>query len=290
MSIAKGSETMTIKIVTDSSVELTPAEIKQYDIRIVPLNIIIDGHNYVDGRDITKAGFMGKMAAAKALPTTSQPAIGDFLTVYDELGQAADQILSIHMTENLSGTVNAARQAGVISTSDVTVVDSGSIDRGLAFQVLAAAKMAQAGAEMPAILKQLTAIRDRTKVYLAVSTLANLVKGGRVGRVTGLVSSFLNIKVVLELTLDGLHMVAKGRGQKTLTKFVDEQVTALSQLPNVASIGIPYAGDEAVAQQVGRELRAVLPEVPIVVTPTSPIVATHTGPGAFAIIYYTEPE
>ncbi|ERL66581.1 DegV domain-containing protein [Schleiferilactobacillus shenzhenensis LY-73] len=290
MSIAKGSETMTIKIVTDSSVELTPAEIKQYDIRIVPLNIIIDGQNYVDGRDITKAGFMGKMAAAKALPTTSQPAIGDFLTVYDELGQAGNQILSIHMTENLSGTVNAARQAGVISTSDVTVVDSGSIDRGLAFQVLAAAKMAQDGAEIPAILKQLAAIRDRTKVYLAVSTLANLVKGGRVGRVTGLVSSFLNIKVVLELTLDGLHVVAKGRGQKTLTKFVDEQVTALSQLPNVASIGIPYAGDEAVAQQVGRDLRAVLPEVPIVVTPTSPIVATHTGPGAFAIIYYTEPE
>ncbi|WP_040534366.1 DegV family protein [Schleiferilactobacillus shenzhenensis] len=281
---------MTIKIVTDSSVELTPAEIKQYDIRIVPLNIIIDGQNYVDGRDITKAGFMGKMAAAKALPTTSQPAIGDFLTVYDELGQAGNQILSIHMTENLSGTVNAARQAGVISTSDVTVVDSGSIDRGLAFQVLAAAKMAQDGAEIPAILKQLAAIRDRTKVYLAVSTLANLVKGGRVGRVTGLVSSFLNIKVVLELTLDGLHVVAKGRGQKTLTKFVDEQVTALSQLPNVASIGIPYAGDEAVAQQVGRDLRAVLPEVPIVVTPTSPIVATHTGPGAFAIIYYTEPE
>lgn len=281
---------MTIKIVTDSSVELTPAEIKQYDIHIVPLNITIDGQNYVDGRDITKAAFMPKMAAAKALPTTSQPAIGDFLTVYDKLGQTGDEILAIHMTEALSGTVNAARQAGVISTSNVTVVDSGSIDRGLAFQVLTAGKMIAEGAEMPAILKRLAAIKAHTKVYVAVSTLANLVKGGRVSRTVGLVSSLLNIKVVLELTSSGLDVVVKGRGQRTLTKFVDSQVTALSQMSDVAGVGIPYAGDKAFAEQIGRDIQAVLPDTPILVSPTSPIVATHTGPGAFAIIYYTDPE
>jgi DegV family protein with EDD domain len=279
---------MAIKIVTDSSVELTPQEIQQYDIRVVPLNITIDGKNYVDGRDITKSEFMTKMAAAKALPSTSQPSIGDFLNVYDELGRAGNQILAIHMTEGLSGTVNAARQASVISTSDVTVVDSGFIDRGLSFQVLAAAKMAQEDAAMADILARITEIKAHTKLYVAVSTLANLVKGGRVSRGAGLVSSFLNIKVVLELTDGKLEPIVKGRGQKTLTKFVDSQVTALSQMPHVAGVGIPYAGDRAFAEQIGQDIHAVVPNAPILVSPTSPIVATHTGPGAFAIIYYTD--
>jgi DegV family protein with EDD domain len=279
---------MAIKIVTDSSVELTPQEIQQYDIRVVPLNITIDGKNYVDGRDITKSEFMTKMAAAKALPSTSQPSIGDFLNVYDELGRAGNQILAIHMTEGLSGTVNAARQASVISTSDVTVVDSGFIDRGLSFQVLAAAKMAQEDATMADILARITEIKAHTKLYVAVSTLANLVKGGRVSRGAGLVSSFLNIKVVLELADGKLEPIVKGRGQKTLTKFVDSQVTALSQMPHVAGVGIPYAGDRAFAEQIGQDIHAVVPNAPILVSPTSPIVATHTGPGAFAIIYYTD--
>lgn len=279
---------MAIKIVTDSSVELTPQEIQQYDIRVVPLNITIDGKNYVDGRDITKSEFMAKMAAAKALPSTSQPSIGDFLNVYDELGRAGNQILAIHMTEGLSGTVNAARQASVISTSDVTVVDSGFIDRGLSFQVLAAAKMAQEDAAMADILARITEIKAHTKLYVAVSTLANLVKGGRVSRGAGLVSSFLNIKVVLELADGKLEPIVKGRGQKTLTKFVDSQVTALSQMPHVAGVGIPYAGDRAFAEQIGQDIHAVVPNAPILVSPTSPIVATHTGPGAFAIIYYTD--
>ncbi|KRL14124.1 hypothetical protein FD09_GL001285 [Schleiferilactobacillus perolens DSM 12744] len=279
---------MAIKIVTDSSVELTPQEIQQYDIRVVPLNITIDGKNYVDGRDITKSEFMTKMAAAKALPSTSQPSIGDFLNVYDELGRAGNQILAIHMTEGLSGTVNAARQASVISTSDVTVVDSGFIDRGLSFQVLAAAKMAQEDAAMADILARITEIKAHTKLYVAVSTLANLVKGGRVSRGAGLVSSFLNIKVVLELADGKLEPIVKGRGQKTLTKFVDSQVTALSQMPHVAGVGIPYAGDRAFAEQIGQDIHAVVPNAPILVSPTSPIVATHTGPGAFAIIYYTD--
>ncbi|MCI2171207.1 DegV family protein [Schleiferilactobacillus perolens] len=279
---------MAIKIVTDSSVELTPQEIQQYDIRVVPLNITIDGKNYVDGRDVTKSEFMTKMAAAKALPSTSQPSIGDFLNVYDELGRAGNQILAIHMTEGLSGTVNAARQASVISTSDVTVVDSGFIDRGLSFQVLAAAKMAQEDAAMADILARITEIKAHTKLYVAVSTLANLVKGGRVSRGAGLVSSFLNIKVVLELADGKLEPIVKGRGQKTLTKFVDSQVTALSQMPHVAGVGIPYAGDRAFAEQIGQDIHAVVPNAPILVSPTSPIVATHTGPGAFAIIYYTD--
>ncbi|KMO49853.1 DegV family protein, partial [Lacticaseibacillus rhamnosus] len=184
-----------IKIVTDSSVQLTPEEISQHNITVVPLTIMIDNTVYIDGETITREDFMDEMAAAQNLPKTSQPAIGTFTDVFDKLTADGSQVLSIHMTETISGTVNSARQAAQLAKGDVTVIDSQFTDRSMAFQVLAAAEMAEAGKDMPTILDKLKQIRDHTILVLGVTNLDNLVKGGRLSRVSGLISSFLNIKV-----------------------------------------------------------------------------------------------
>ncbi|MHA3066098.1 DegV family protein [Lacticaseibacillus saniviri] len=278
---------MTIKIVTDSSVQLTPEEIEKYQIHIIPLTIMIDGTVYIDGETITREEFMTKMAQASALPKTSQPAIGTFLELFDDLTKDGSEVLALHMLEAISGTVNSARQAAELSQGKVTVWDSDFTDRALSFQVIEAAKMAQAGADMDAILAKMAEVRDHTRLVMGVSNLDNLVKGGRISKVSGLLSSLLNIKVILQVKDGQLTALQKGRGMKTLNKFVDGFVEDMKKEAHILAVGISHADGLEMAEQYGALIKAAVHDVPILIRPTDPVIATHTGAGAFAIMYYT---
>ncbi|MFD1392064.1 DegV family protein [Lacticaseibacillus jixianensis] len=277
-----------IKLVTDSSIQLTQEEIAEYGIHVIPLSIMIDSTVYVDGETITRAEFMDKMAAAQALPKTSQPAIGTFLDVFNELTADGSEVLAVHMLEAISGTVNSARQAAELCKGQVTVIDSQFTDRALAFQVLEAAKCIQAGKPMAEVIKRMEQVRDHTKLVMGVSTLDNLVKGGRISRVSGMLSSLLNIKVILEVTGGELKALQKGRGMKTLVNFADKTVAKMAALGNVKGVGVSYAGGKAFAESIGEKVRAALPDTALLVQPTDPVIATHTGDGAFAITYYVD--
>lgn len=130
-----------IHIVTDSTADLTSDQILQYNIQVVPLTIQIDGKTYTDGVDIEGESFLNLMRSSKDLPKSSQPAVGIFHELYNELGKEGDQIISIHMTGGMSGTVKSAQAAAEMSSSDVTVIDSRFISYALSFQVLEAAKL-----------------------------------------------------------------------------------------------------------------------------------------------------
>ncbi|RHX74945.1 DegV family protein [Lacticaseibacillus paracasei] len=277
-----------IKIVTDSSVQLTPEEISQHNITVVPLTIMIDNTVYIDGETITRDDFMDEMAASQNLPKTSQPAVGTFADVFDKLTADGSEVLAIHMTETISGTVNSSRQAAQIAKGKVTVIDSQFTDRAMAFQVLVAAEMAEAGKDMKTILDKLEQVRDNTTLVLGVTNLDNLVKGGRLSRVSGLISSFLNIKVILQLQNGELKALRKGRGMKTINNFIAETIAKMAKLSNIKSVGISTAGAKELGEDIGRRIAEVLPSVPILVRPTDPVIATHTGPGAFAITYYVD--
>lgn len=284
----RGSDMANIKIVTDSSVQLTPEEISQHNITVVPLTIMIDNTVYIDGETITRDDFMDEMAAAQNLPKTSQPAVGTFADVFDKLTADGSEVLAIHMTETISGTVNSSRQAAQIAKGKVTVIDSQFTDRAMAFQVLVAAEMAEAGKDMKTILGKLEQVRDNTTLVLGVTNLDNLVKGGRISRVSGLISSFLNIKVILQLQNGELKALRKGRGMKTINNFIAETIAKMAKLSNIKSVGISTAGAKELGEDIGRRIAEVLPSVPILVRPTDPVIATHTGPGAFAITYYVD--
>ena len=144
-----------IHIVTDSTSDLTQQEIADNNIHVVPLSIQIDNQTYTDGVDIQPEEFMEKMAVSKELPKSSQPAPGKFKEVYDALGKDGDQIISIHMTGGMSGTVESARQAAQMSEADVTVIDSRFIASGLGIQLLEAARLRDAGATLDEMIKRL---------------------------------------------------------------------------------------------------------------------------------------
>ena len=270
-----------VKIVTDSSVTIEPEIVKELNITVVPLSVMIDSVLYSDA-DLKEGEFLRLMQESKNLPKTSQPPVGLFAEIFEELGKDGSKILAIHMSHALSGTVEAARQGASLSTADVTVLDSSFTDQALKFQVVEAARLAQEGQDIEAIVSHVEEVKRNTELYIGVSTLENLVKGGRIGRVTGLLSSLLNIRVVMQMKDNELQPIVKGRGAKTFKKWLDELVVSLSNR-SVAEIGISYAG----TNEFANEMKAVLQpyvEKPISVLETGSIIQTHTGENACAIL------
>ncbi|EOI00423.1 DegV family EDD domain-containing protein [Enterococcus moraviensis ATCC BAA-383] len=277
-----------VKIVTDSSCTMLKSVRDDLDIHMMPLSVMIDGVVYADDDHLEGEHFMELMSAAKALPKTSQPPIGEFVELYDRLGADGSEVISIHMTKGLSGTVEAARQAGNLSSANVTVIDSDFTDQGLSFQVIQAAKLAKNGASVSEILAEINHVKENTKLFIGISTLDNLVKGGRISRATGLLSSIFNMKVVMDFDHTELIPVAKGRGMKTFNKWFEELKNELSTLSNVRQIGISHADGLELANGFKEGLQALFPDMDIPVLHTNPVIATHTGKNAFAIMYYTD--
>ena len=270
-----------IKIVTDSSITIEPEVVKEYGITIVPLSVMVDGVLYSDS-ELGEGDFLRLMQSSKNLPKTSQPPVGVFAEIYEDLALDGSHIVSIHMSHALSGTVEAARQGATLSGADVTVIDSGFTDQAMKFQVVEAAKLAKEGADLDTVLARIEEVKEKTELYIGVSTLENLVKGGRIGRVTGLLSSLLNIRVVMQMKDHQLEPIVKGRGNKTFKKWLDELVERLSH-SKVAEIGISYAGTPEWANEMKAQLQSLV-ETAIPVLETGSIIQTHTGENAFAVL------
>ena len=267
-----------IKIVTDSSITIEPQVVEDLEIT---MSVMVDGVVYSDA-DLKEGEFLHLMQSSKNLPKTSQPPVGVFAEIFETLGETADKIISIHMSHALSGTVEAARQGATLANVDVTVIDSSFTDQALKFQVVEAAKLAKEGAVFDAILVKIEEVREKTELYIGVSTLENLVKGGRISRVTGLLSSLLNIRVVMQMKNHELQPIVKGRGVKTFKKWVYDFAEGLKD-KKVAEIGISYAGTAELANEMKQVLQQFV-TAPIPVLETGSIIQTHTGENAWAVL------
>lgn len=278
-----------IIIVTDSTADLTEQEIQDFNIHLVPLNITIQEEHYLDGETITKEEFKNKMIASSELPMTAQPSIGRFVELYDELGKDGSEIISIHLMNSISGTVNAARQAADITESTVTVVDSDFTSRSMGIIVREAANAAKEGKSAEEVLEVIESTRQRTKLYLTVLNLDNLIKGGRISRVMGAFSNLLNIKLFLEVINGKIEIVQKGRGLKSLQKKYDEVFEEMKACPNgIQEIGIMHAGLNEFNQSQIDTLRELFPDAKFTIVMTSPIIMSHTGVDAMAVTYLTK--
>jgi DegV family protein with EDD domain len=232
--------------------------------------------------------FLEKMATSASLPKTSQPPLGSFCETYDALAGNDVQILSIHAPVTLSGTVDSARQAAMITNADVTVVDSEFVDRAMAFQVLTAAKMAEAGASMGEILTAINDVKAHTKLIWAVPTLDNLVAGGRLNKAVGRIGGLLNIKIVINLEKSEIGIVAKGRGMKTINKYFDEAINDMSNYKSITHIGISHAGAYETVDALKTRLASLFPDAEIYANLATPVLDTHSGPDAFGLMFEYE--
>jgi len=277
-----------IKVVTDSTVDLSDVQIQQYGIEVVPLSISFNSETYLDRVDITPNEFIEKMKQSKELPKSSQPPAGVFMEVYDRLGADGSEVLSIHMTGEMSGTVRSAEMAAEMSSSAVTVVDSRYISKALAFQVVEAAAMAKVGKSMPEILARLEEIRRKTQLYVVVDTLDNLVKGGRIGKGKAWIGSLLKIKIIASLDGGEYTPVAKVRSRAHVIAHLAKQFAEDVKGKAIKGVGLVHAEGYELAAKLKEAIKEISGYDKITIEDTTPIISTHTGVGAIGFMYYTD--
>ncbi|WP_210365070.1 DegV family protein [Bacillus sp. REN3] len=277
-----------IKIVTDSTCDLNDDVIKRHGIVVVPLSISINGENYLDRVDITPAEFIEKMKASHELPKSSQPPAGEFLKVYDELGEQGYEVISIHMTGGMSGTVGSAESAAQMTKTKVKVIDSRFISKALAFQVLEAAEMAAQGKTVEEITDRLDTIREQTRLFVVVDTLENLVKGGRIGKGRAMIGSLLNIKPIASLEGGVYTPVSKARSHSQVVKYLNNQFAQDVKGKVIKGIGLVHAEGLELASRLKEAIKESIGYERIEIEDTTPIISTHTGVGAIGFMYYFE--
>ena len=270
-----------MKIVTDCAADLPNEELETLGIIQAPLYIQFP-EGEVNSADITADEFYNRLEAMRpAIPSTAQPSSGIFSEIYHKLADASKNILSIHVSSGLSGTINSARMgAEHIKETVVNVVDSMTLSGGERFQVLAAARAAKAGWTLKAILERLEKIREKTEVIYTLETLEYLARGGRIGRVQALMGSVLKIKPIIRVDhKDGKYStVGKGRTiQQNLGTIVDHIADMYGSIPLWATVLHGRFAESAVSLSESMQEHLNIKKMEIL--RISPVLGVHTGPG-----------
>ncbi|NLG49662.1 MAG: DegV family protein [Chloroflexi bacterium] len=195
-----------MQIVTDSGVDLRfpPEQMAEWNVHIVPLTVTLGGRSYREGVDIQPDEFYKLLAATDELPTTSQPSVGDFVQVYERLAATDPDILSIHMSSGLSGTLSSAQAAAqLVPEARVTHVDTKTLSAASGWQVAAAARALQASWPLERILALIARVGAAADSLYTLNDLTYLIHGGRISHLKGLIASVLRIKPVIGVEKEG---------------------------------------------------------------------------------------
>ena len=271
---------MTVQIITDSGSDLTPALASAYGVTVVPLQVLLGGVNYRDGVDLSPAEFYAQMRRAKELPKTSQPVPQELIAAYRAAVERGP-VLSIHLSANLSGTFQTATMAARTVSDSIWVFDSRSGSGGLALQVLEAARLAREGASVETIIATLEMRRTEIHTLVALSTLENAVKGGRVSPVAGMAASLLGVKPIVHVTRDGRvepidRVRGRGRALERLLEMAAKLRTEWTDRPVVVAHGNCREDAEAFA----RSVRERFAPGELMILPIGATVGTYAAEGA----------
>ncbi len=270
-----------MQIVTDQGMDLSPEQTGGLNIHTVPLRITLNGKTYIGGKDIDYVSFYQMLSETESFPTTSQPAPGEFAELYRKLAGEDPEILSIHMSSGLSGTVNAARMgAQMVPEANVTIVDSKTLSCPLGWQVEAAAKAIRAGWAREEVLSLLDRVREHTEGIFTLADLKYLIHGGRISHLKGLMASVLNIRPVIGVAKDDGKYYAWGQGitfkraVHKLTDIVAEKFPQGTVLRVQLLHGNNLGGVEMLRERISSLFECWFDDV----VPVAPILGAHTGP------------
>lgn len=272
-----------VQIVTDSTADLPRGVCEQLGIVVVPLNVRFGDAVYRDGVDLDSHQFFELLAEAPDLPKTSQPASGLFEETYSRLAADGSAIVSIHLSSKLSGTVRSATLArdAVRSRCLVEVVDSRSASMGLGLIVMAAARMAQAGADQWEIVSYVGRLAPNVHIRCFVDTLEYLQRGGRIGRARAFLGTLLNIRPILDLEDGEVQPVEKVR---TRSKAIDSLVEFVELFPQIDGLALLHDDSLADVEMLLRRIEPLYPRDQIIVGHYGPVIGAHVGPGGIAVV------
>lgn len=271
-----------MKIITDCAADLPWGEVEELDVTVAPLYIQFP-EGEVNSADLQPDEFYDRLKQlTPKIPTTAQPSPGIFENLYSKLAEAGEEILSIHVSSGLSGTIQSAKLGAQQATEAmVTVFDSMTLSGAQRFQVLAAALANKAGWAKDAIVPHLEQIREHTEVIYTLDTLDYLMHGGRIGRVQALASSLLNIKPVIRVDRsDGKYStVSKGRTLKKTMSMMAEHLAEMYKDDSPVWVSVMHGQLAETADEFAEMLKLHLNVAKIETLRISPVLGVHTGPG-----------
>ena len=266
-----------VKIICDSTGDI-PEEIrKQYDITIVPLNVLFGTDSYQDGVNLATAQFYKMLVESKVHPTTSQPAPGVVAAAYQKLAKETDEILVLTISAGISGTYESAMQAKqlVDSSLKIEVIDSKWTCAGLLLQTLEAARAAEKGMKLAEITKMVKDILPKIRVYMIFDTLEYLRKGGRIGLAKALLGGMLKLNPVLTLKDGVVHPVTQARGR---AKAVEILVDLMKKTGNPEEVVVEDVSTPDELEDLAKRIGSAIPNVKIIRSKVGPAIGVHAGP------------
>jgi len=270
-----------VKIVTDSTSDISPRVARELGITVVPIYLHFGTETYRDGIDISIKEFYDRLASCKTFPTTSAPSPGDFIAAFDTLAAETDEILGIFVG------FGATRDAAIRGAEQrkkrecqLEIIDSRTAAMGLGLLVVAAAKMAQTGANLEQTADMVRKSTPKAHTRFVLDTLENLRRGGRIGTAQLFLGTLLNYKPIVA-PIDGrVQGVARVRSRK---KAIEYLLNFARSFTNIIELAVEYTTTPDEATSLMARLDPTFPKERIYVSQMGPVLGTHAGPGALGI-------
>jgi len=275
-----------IGLVTDSTCDLPPEIIKKYNIQVVPIVIQVGEKNYLDRVEIKPKDFYYLLQASNQKISTSQPPPAFFTEIYNKIAAKYESIISLHISEKLSGTIQGARMGCKDReySNKIHIVDSKTSSVALGLLVAKAAELIQGRCKLEEIIDRLKIAADNVKIFISIPTLKYLMRSGRLNKTKGLLGTLLNLKPILTVNSDGnIVEAAKVIGQKRVVhKTLDLAIKFAKSVKN-PRFGIAHVSAPELAQWYGYKIRNVFNSSKVMISEASPALSVHIGIGGAAI-------
>jgi len=277
---------MGIRIIVDSTSDISADQASRINITIVPLKVIFGDKEYREGEEISIDEFYEKLVKSESLPTTSQPAPDDFLRYFKEAKSAGDKVIVLVIGSKLSGTFQSAVIAKeMVDYEDIYVIDSKTSTCSLRILVERAVDLRDKGVDAQEIVAKLMDLKERTVLIGLVDTLEYLHKGGRLSKSSALIGTLLKFKPIIALKDGTIGLIAKERGvQKGITRLI-EAVSEMGEVDMDFPVYLGYAQHDDRCKRLREKLASTLGLSNITMYPVGCVIGTHVGPGACILTY-----
>ncbi|MDX1771454.1 MAG: DegV family protein, partial [Planococcaceae bacterium] len=273
--------------VVDSTAYVSPVLANHPDVFVVPLNIHFGQEQYADGIDLTTTELYDRIRNAEEFPKTSQPAAGEFATLYEKISEAYEAIIAVHVSEKLSGTLGSSKSGAEIAEVQMEVVDSFALSSGITKLVERGLLLQENGMELHEIAAQLRNEVQNLRNYILIGNLNQLYKGGRMSGVQFFLGSLLQVKPIIHLNEQGeLKAFDKVRSQKKAMNYIVDKAVESYEKDGTRSIDLMHGNVPEQAEEIKNLIQAKTPDLEVRIGEISSVLAVHAGEGTIAALWH----
>jgi DegV family protein with EDD domain len=277
---------MGVRIITDSTSDISLEQAKQLGVAIVPLKVIFGEKEYKEGIEITIDGFYEKLVKSDKLPTTSQPSPDDFLSYFNQAKEEGDSVVVILIAGKLSGTLQSATIAkDMADYKEIYIVDSLSAITGLRLLIEHAVKLSKQGKSAAQIAEEIENLKGRIVLLAMVDTLEYLHKGGRLSKSSAIIGSLLKFKPIITLKDGAIGVVGKERGTNKGIAKILETIDEVGVMDQNYPVYFGYTAEDSKTLLLKEKVVEKYALKHSQMYPVGCVVGTHVGPGACVITY-----